>query len=77
MNMIVAWAIYAAAQCMNVDAPDSTCFISQGPDGMVAQVCMSNSQWAPVDQDPSDVKIVFKGKSGTLVVLPRHRCQSI
>lgn len=77
MEMILAWAIFAAAQCMNVENPDSTCFMNQGPDGIVAQVCMSNSQWAPVDQDPSDVKIVFKGKMGTLVVLPHHRCQII
>jgi len=77
MDMVTAWAIFSLAQCMNAELPDSTCFVNQGPEGIVAQVCMRNPQWRPVDQDPSDVKIVFKGKSGTLIVLPRHRCQSI
>lgn len=77
MKMILAWAIYAAVQCMNVDALDSTCFMSHGPQGIVAQVCMRNPQWAPVDQNTNDARRVFKGKKGTLIVLPHDRCKVI
>lgn len=75
MKMILAWAIYAAVQCMNVEAPDSTCFVKHEPQKIVAQVCMRNPQWEPMDQDANDVKRVFKGKRGTLIVLPRHHCR--
>ncbi len=77
MKMILAWTIYAAVQCMNVNAPDSTCFVRHGPQGIVAQVCQRNPEWEPVEQHTNDIRKIIKGKRGTLIVLPHDRCKVI
>ena len=73
MDFFGAWALWALAQCMVLDNPNSTCYIQHTDRGMVAQVCTSH----PYAITHSDRKIVFRGKTGTLIVLPHNKCQEI
>ena len=71
MDFLSAWAIWMLSQCMALDAEASTCYIQHMDRGMIAQVCTSH----PYAITHSDRKIVFRGKTGTLIVLPHNKCQ--